>query len=113
MGRCSAFGTPASLRPWLVSEMGKPKLDSDTLVCAAVVDCLDPIHGSSVEHCALCDIEVYVAPSGQRLLKMVPSAKIWCSRCEAKADLSNADRQGYPPGAVQEIREHELRKKRN
>lgn len=59
--------------------------DIPILVCARATD-PKVVQGSIfTEHCALCKERVMIAPSGQRLLRAMPTARIVCGPCALEA----------------------------
>ena len=53
--------------------------DVDAIVCMLRDDCPEPVRGSTLARCALCQREVWVAPSTLPMLAANPTAPIWCA----------------------------------
>jgi hypothetical protein len=79
--------------------------ETTLLVCLRVGDEGDTtVEGSAVWHCAICDVELWVAPSSQRFLAANGHIVVSCNDCAA--DLTPPDEpveMRSVPGATSEL----------
>ena len=90
-------------------------IDEEWLMCAPVVIGLQVVKGSHTRRCELCGRNVWVAPSGLKLLRESPGMRIACLACGAERYNAQPveDRRAaflpLTPDQLREIREHDER----